>query len=97
MKNFLNKFKDLNKWSYFMVIAFGLCLLMITLQFQFGNTAVVIQGETTDTYILPDMTIYLGQGYITESHLWIRIIEGIISLGLITLGIERLINRKRKI
>ena len=82
MNKFWHRFTDLNKLSCFMNIAFGLSLLMITLQFQFGNTVVLVDD--------PPARIELGQGYITEPHLWIRIIEGTIALGLIALGIERL-------
>ena len=71
-----------------MNIAFGLSLLLITLQFQFGNTVVIINN--------PPAIIELEQGYITESSQAVRIVEGLIALGLISLGIERLINGKRK-
>jgi len=81
------RFKDLNKLSYVLNIAFGLSLLMITLQFQFGNTVVLVDD--------PPARIELGQGYITEPHLWIRLIEGLIALGLIALGIERLKHYRR--
>ncbi len=71
-----------------MNIAFGLCLIMITLYFQFGKATIVIE-EVPVKFVLDN-------GYITETHLWVRIVEGIIGIGLITLGIERLINRKKK-
>ncbi len=87
MKKFLCRFTNLNKLSYIMNIAFGLSLLGITLFFQFGKTVI-----TT-----PEAIIYLDYGYITETKLWVEIVEGIISLGLITLGINRLLClRKRK-
>lgn len=74
------------KLAYFMVIAFGLAFLMITLYFQFGNTTVVLDnGQQIEL-----------DGYIGESRLWVRIMEGMISLGLITLGIERLIVYKKR-
>ena len=87
MNKLWQRFKDLNKLSYILNIAFGLSLLMITLQFQFGNTVVIIDD--------PPAIIELERGYITEPHLWIRITEGIIALGLIALGIERLKNGRR--
>jgi len=71
-----------------MNIAFGLSLLLITLQFQFGNTVVIVDN--------PPAIIELEQGYITEGSQAVRIVEGLIALGLISLGIERLINGKRK-
>jgi len=71
-----------------MNIAFGLSLLMITLQFQFGNTVLEIDD--------PPAIIELEQGYITEGSQVVRIIEGLIALGLITLGIERLCNDRRR-
>lgn len=61
-----------------MNIAFGLSLLMITLQFQFGHTII----ET------PNVIVDLKYGYITEPILAVRIIEGLISLGLVWLGIK---------
>ena len=88
MKKILKRFTNFNKWSYFMNIAFGLSLLIITLQFQFAKTTIVIDD--------PPAIIKLDNGYITEKNQAIRIIEGIISLGLIGLGVERLINAKRK-
>ena len=63
-----------------MNIAFGLSLLGITLFFQFGKTVI-----TT-----PDVIEILDYGYITETRLWVRIVEGLISLGLIALGTNRL-------
>lgn len=70
-----------------MNIAFGLSLLMITLWFQFANSVI----ET------PDAIVYMDNGYITETRLWVRVVEGMISLGLITLGINRLLYyRKHK-
>lgn len=69
-----------------MVIAFGISFLGITLHFQFGNTVI-----TT-----PSVIVELDYGYITETRLWVRIIEGMLSLGLITLGGERLRNYGRK-
>lgn len=88
MKKLINRFKDLNKLSYLMNIAFGLSLLTITLQFQFGNTTIFIEEIPAN--------IALGQGYIAEPHLWIRIMEGLIALGLITLGVERLRHYRRQ-
>ena len=61
---------------------------MITLQFQFGNTVLEIDD--------PPAIIELEQGYITEGSQVVRIIEGLIALGLITLGIERLCNDRRR-
>ena len=87
MKKLLHRFKDLNKLSYFMNIAFGLSLLMITLQFQFGNTVILVDA--------PPARIELGQGYITEGNQAVRITEGLIALGLIVLGIERLKHYRR--
>ena len=81
VKRFLNR----NKLSYVLNIAFGLCLLMVTLQFQFGRTII-----TTDLEI-----IKLEHGYITEANQLVRIIEGLIGIGLVALGIERLINRNK--
>lgn len=81
MKRLLKRLTNLNKLSCAMNIAFGLSLLGITLFFQFGRTII-----TT-----PEAIVYLGHGYITETRLWVRIVEGIISLGLITLGINRLL------
>jgi hypothetical protein len=85
MKNFLRRFTDRNKLSYFMNIAFGLSFLLEILYWQFGKTTLHVDS----------FSYTLTSGYITESHLWIRIVEGIIALGLISLGIERLINRKK--
>lgn len=68
-----------------MNIAFGASLLMITLYFQFGKTVIVT----------PEITVELDSGYITEARLWVRVIEGTLALGLITLGIERIRNRGR--
>lgn len=84
----MHRLTDRNKLSYFMNIAFGLSLLMITLQFQFGETTIMIDE--------PPMKIVLEHGYITEDNLVIRIVEGIISLGLVALGIERVYNTRRK-
>ena len=90
MKKLLRRFTNLNKWSYFMNIAFGLSLLMITLQFQFAKTTIIVDD--------PPAIINLDSGYITETNQVVRIIEGAIALGLISLGIERLISgRKKKI
>ncbi len=86
MNKMLKRFKDLNKWSYLMNIAFGVALLMETLYFQFGETVLNVDN----------IQYTLDSGYITESHLWVRIIEGILSFGLIGLGIERLIKRRSK-
>jgi len=86
-KRLWHRFKDLNKLSYLMNIAFGLSLLMITIQFQFGNTTIFIEEIPAN--------ITLGQGYITEPHLWIRVTEGLIAIGLIALGIERLKHYRR--
>jgi hypothetical protein len=62
---------------------------MITLQFQFGKTEIKIDD--------PPAIIQLDYGYIAERHLSVRIIEGVLSLGLIALGVERLCqNKKRK-
>ena len=68
-----------------MNIAFGLSLLMVTLQFQFGRTS----------FVTPEAIINLDHGYITETSQAVRIIEGIIALGLITLGIERIANYRK--
>ena len=87
IRRFLHRFADCNKLSYFMNIAFGLSLLMITLQFQFGNTVITVDD--------PPAIIELEQGYITEGSQVVRIVEGLIALGLITLGIERLRNGRR--
>jgi len=85
MKKLLKRLTDKNKLSYFMNIAFGVCILLISFYFQFGKT----------TITTPDAIIKLDTGYITETHLWVRIMEIVIGLGLIGLGIERLTNRKR--
>jgi len=95
MKKLLNRFKDPNKWSYMMNIAFGLCILMITLYFQFGKTIMHIDGYVGNI-ITPETPFYMDSGYITESRLWVRIIEGAIGLGLVGLGIERMIHRQKK-
>lgn len=87
MNKLWHRFKDLNKLSSFMNIAFGLSLLMITLQFQFGNTVIEVDD--------PPAKIELEQGYITEGNQVVRITEGLIALGLITLGIERLRHYRR--
>ena len=71
-----------------MNIAFGLSLLMITLQFQFGNTVITVDD--------PPAKIELEQGYITEDNQVVRTIEGLLALGLITLGIERIYNDRRR-
>lgn len=87
IKRIINRYKNRDKWAYFMNIAFGLCLLMITLQFQFAKTTIIISD--------PPAIIKLSSGYITERHLYIRIIEGIIGLGIISLGIERIKNGRK--
>lgn len=81
----IRRFTNRNKLAYFMVIAFGISLLMITLQFQFGKTVIST----------PDAIVNLDHGYITEANQLVRIVEGLLSLGLIILGIERLKNGKR--
>ena len=86
MKKFLRRFTDRNKLSYFMNIAFGLSLLVLTLQFQFVKT----------TISTPGAIIKLDHGYVTEPNQVIRIIEGLISLGLIALGIERLKHKEKR-
>jgi hypothetical protein len=63
-----------------MNIAFGICLLTVTLHFQFGNTVI-------DT---PEAIVHLEQGYITEGNQVVRIVEGLIAIGLVVLGIERI-------
>jgi hypothetical protein len=70
-----------------MNIAFGLCLLMITLQFQFGHTTITVDD--------PPAIIEVDGGYITERNQVVRIVEGVIALGLVALGIERLHNNRR--
>ncbi len=85
-KKILHRFANRNKLSYFMNIAFGLSLLGITLFFQFGRTVI-----TTPTAI-----INLDSGYITEANQVVRIVEGLISIGLIVLGVERLRNGQHK-
>ncbi len=70
-----------------MNIAFGISLLMITLQFQFGRTEILVDK-------IPAI-IQLDNGYITETRLWVRIIEGLLAIGLIGLGIERLKHNRR--
>jgi hypothetical protein len=65
-----------------MNIAFGLCLLMVTLQFQFGHTTITVDD--------PPAIIEVDGGYITERSQVVRVIEGVIALGLVALGIERL-------
>ena len=85
MHRLWQRFKDLNKLSYIMNIAFGLSLLMITLQFQFGKT----------TITTPEVIVCLDHGYITEANQIVRIAEGLIAIGLITLGIERLMHHRR--
>ena len=87
MNKLWKRINDRNKLSCFMNIAFGLSLLMITLQFQFGKTTI----EMDD----PPAKIELEQGYITEGNQVVRVVEGLIALGLIMLGIERLINGRR--
>jgi hypothetical protein len=82
---FWKHISDREKLSHYMNIAFGVSLLMITLYFQFGKTAI----ET------PNGIVTLDSGYITEARLWVRIVEGVLSLGLITLGIERIHNRRK--
>lgn len=88
IKNIVLRFKDRNKWSYYMNIAFGLSLLMITLQFQFAKTTITVED--------PPAIIELDSGYITERNQIVRIIEGIASLGLIALGVERIVNKKKQ-
>ncbi len=85
LNNIWKRVSNLDKLSYVMVIAFGLSFLMETLWWQFGKTDV----------ITPDAIINLEFGVIGESRLWVRIIEGGISIGLIVLGINRLINHHR--
>ena len=79
MRRFWSRISNRDRLAYFMVIVFGLAFLMETLYFQFGNTVVTLSNG---------QQISLG-GYIGEPRLWVRIIEGVISLSLITLGIER--------
>ncbi len=85
MLKFLNKIckriSNLDRLSYMMVIAFGLSFLMETVWWQFGKTTI----ET------PSAIINLDYGVIGETRLWVRILEGGISLGLIILGINRLV------
>ena len=85
MNKLWQRISNRNKLSYIMNVAFGLSLLMVTLQFQFGNTVIKT----------PEAIIQLEQGYITEGSLVVRIIEGIIALGLIILGIERMVYDER--
>lgn len=82
----LNRIGNRNKLCYFMTIAFGISLLMITLQFQFGKTII----ET------PEAIIEMDSGYITEQNQIVRVVEGILSLGLISLGVERIVNERRR-
>ncbi len=84
IKKLIRRFTNKDKLSYIMNIAFGLSLLMITLQFQFGRTVIAV----------PEAIINLDHGYITEASQVVRIIEGLISVGLVALGIERLVNGK---
>jgi len=83
-----HRISNRDKLAYTMVISFGLALLMETLYFQFGNTVVLLSNG---------QQISLG-GYIGEPRLWVRIMEGVMSIGIIVLGFERLkaYNRRLK-
>ena len=80
-----NRYRDLDKLCYFLVVAFGLSFLMVTLYFQFGKTVLTI----------PNARVILDNGYITENRLWVRVMEFILSLGITTLGMERIINKNK--
>ncbi len=85
MKQLLSRLANKDRLSYFMNIAFGISLLMVTLQFQFGKT----------TITTPSVIVHLDFGYITEPSQTIRVIEFILSIGLIVLGIERIYHHKK--
>lgn len=70
LKKLIKNLSNLNRLSYYMNIAFGLSLLMISIVFLLGMQ-------------------------IGESNTIISIIEILISFGLISLGIERLIYDKK--
>lgn len=82
----LRRFANRDRLSYCLVVAFGISLLMITLQFQFGHT----------TITTPEVIVELNHGYITEANQAVRIVEGIIAVGMIALGLERIITQVRK-
>ena len=95
MNKLWHRFKDLNKLSYAMNIAFGVCLLTLMLFFQFGYQL----GEREAKPFLRQEAMPHFGGYkvllIDEPNAIVRGIEIAIALGLISLGIERLKHYRR--
>ena len=93
LKRFWHRISDRDRLAYAMVIAFGVSLLAIMLFFTFGyqlgeirvEPFIEIQGAGQTKMLLID-----------EPRPYIRVIEILISLGLIILGIERFRNLKRR-
>ena len=96
MKKFWQRISDRDKLSYVMVIAFGGCLLGIRLFFQFGY----MLGEKQ----IVDNPIVRNEPAVNQEKLLlldepspvVRGIEITIALGLIMLGTERLLHRKKQ-
>ena len=95
MNKFWKRISDRTRFCYFMTIAFGVCLLILMLFFQFGYQL----GEREVKPFLKQeaMPAFGGQKVllIDEPNSAIRGIEIIVALGLITLGVERLRHDKR--
>jgi len=86
LKKLWRRISNRDRLAYLMVVVFGLAFLMETLYFQLGSTkALLSNGQILD----------LGGGYIYEPRLWVRILEGVLALGLVALGVERLVNYRR--
>ena len=86
IRKFWHRISDTNRLCYVLVTVFGVCLLVITLYFHFGRMVITA----------PTAIIELDHGYITEERLWVRVIEGLIAIGMIKLGIWKLITYRRK-
>lgn len=96
MKRFWHRISDRNRLSYSMNIAFGVCLLTLMLFFQFGYQL----GEKEVKPFLrqegiPDFGSHKVL-LIDEPSPAVRGIEIAIALGLITLGVERIYNDRRR-
>jgi len=95
IKRFWHRITDRDRLCYALVIAFGICLLALMLFFQFGYQ---LGEREAKPFLRQEAMPYFG-GYrvllIDEPNPVVRGIEITIALGLITLGIERLINAKK--
>ncbi len=96
LKKFWHRISDRDRLAYSMVIVFGVCLLAITIFFQFGymlgekqiepNPFIRNEPKAGDAKLL----------LLDEPSPVVRGIEAAISLGLIVLGIERLATYKKR-